>query len=431
MVFEKLKSKENIVVIGGGIGGLYAANQLIENYENVTLIEKNDQLGGLARSINYKDGYIEKFYHYYGPETPHMFELLDELKFNDRLVWTKVSRASFINGNIYPFEKKTDLLKFNLISFYARLKLGLMILKTRYFIKWKSIDELYASDWLIKEIGQKAYDILWKPLLELKFKEYTNQIPAPFIWSRIKIQQEKIAYIKGGLNDVIDALEKKIKDSGVKIRKNTSVEKIVVKNNKVNGILLKTGEIIKTKKVLTTVPSPLLNSFCEFKSPEKELIDEKDWMGVVCAVLLVKNPITPYMWLNVTSEKIPFVGVIDYTHLNPEYLINGNRIIYIPDYVSTGHEHYNMGKDQLLKKVFDSLKIINPNFSKEWVEEAFVFKAPYAQNIPFRNFGKRIIPNKSMVEGLFIADWSQFYPWDRGLSNSIKIAKSAVSKIIN
>ena len=64
-----------------------------------------------------------------------MFEFLDELKFNDRLVWTKVSRASFINGNIYPFEKKTDLLTFNLISFYARLKLGLMILKTRYFIK--------------------------------------------------------------------------------------------------------------------------------------------------------------------------------------------------------------------------------------------------------------------------------------------------------
>ena len=111
MVFEKKKSKENIVVIGGGIGGLYAANQLIENYQNVTLIEKSDQLGGLARSINYKDGYIEKFYHYYGPETPYMFELLDELNFNDRLVWTKVSRASFINGNIYPFEKKTDLLK--------------------------------------------------------------------------------------------------------------------------------------------------------------------------------------------------------------------------------------------------------------------------------------------------------------------------------
>ena len=137
-----------------------------------------------------------------------MFELLDELNFNDRLVWTKVSRASFINGNIYPLEKKTDLLTFNLISIYSRLKLGWMILKTRFFIKWQSIDKLYASEWLINEIGQKAYNILWRPLLELKFKEFTNQIPAPFIWSRIKIQQEKIAYIKGGLNDVIDSVEK-------------------------------------------------------------------------------------------------------------------------------------------------------------------------------------------------------------------------------
>ena len=154
-------------------------------------------------------------------------------------------------------------------------------------------------------------------------------------------------------------------------------------------------------------------------------------MGVVCAVLLIKKPITPYMWLNVSSDKIPFVGVIDYTHLNPDYSINGNRIIYVPDYVSTDHEHYNINKDQLLKKVFDSLKIINPEFKNEWVEESFVFKAPYAQNIPFRNFEERVIPNKSCIEGLFIADWSQFYPWDRGLSNSIKIAKSVVTEIIN
>jgi len=342
-----------------------------------------------------------------------------------------VSRASFINGNIYPLEKKTDLLTFNLISIYSRLKLGWMILKTRFFIKWQSIDKLYASEWLINEIGQKAYNILWRPLLELKFKEFTNQIPAPFIWSRIKIQQEKIAYIKGGLNDVIDSVEKIILENGVKIKKNSSVERIIIKDNKVNGILLKTGEFIKTNKILSTVPSPLLNSFCEFNSPEKELIDEKEWMGVVCTVLLVKKPITDYMWLNVTDEKIPFVGVIDYTHLNPEYLINDNRIIYIPDYVSTNHKHYEMNKDQLLKKIYKSLKIINPGFNEACVEEAFVFRAPYAQNIPFRNFGDRIIPNKSNQEGLFIADWSQFYPWDRGLSNSIKIAKLAVSEIIN
>ena len=422
--------KKHLIIIGGGIGGLYAASKLISRYKKVTLIEKGNELGGLARSFKYKNGYIEKFYHYYGPETPHMFDLLDELGFMDRLVWTKVSRASFIDGSIFPLEKKMDLLKFKLIPFIQRIKLGLMILKTRYLTKWQSIDNIYASDWLKKEIGEKTYNIMWKPLLELKFKEYTNQIPAPFIWSRIKIQQEKIAYIKGGLNDVINKLENTIAQRGVRIIKNESVSKILVEDNKVNGVLMSTGETIKGKEVLSTLPTPILRNLCDFDSPEKDLIVEKDWMGVVCAVLVINKPITPYMWLNVTSKEIPFVGVIDYTHLNPDYLIDGNRIIYVPDYVSTDHEHYKMNKEELLKKVFDSLKIINPDFNKKWVKDAFVFKAPYAQNIPFRNFGERIIPNESNIKGLFIADWSQFYPWDRGLSNSIKITKSVIEKIL-
>ena len=45
---------KHIIIIGGGISGLTAAHELIEQNYKVTLIERNDQVGGLARTYQNK-----------------------------------------------------------------------------------------------------------------------------------------------------------------------------------------------------------------------------------------------------------------------------------------------------------------------------------------------------------------------------------------
>ena len=424
-----MAKKNRLIIIGAGIGGLYSGYKLIDEFDEVLIIDKGKEVGGLARSVQYKNDYIEKFYHYYGPETPFIFELLKELNLDDKIVWSTVKRGSYIVDKFHPMEKPFDLLKFSKIPFFSRIKLGLMVLLTRFFIKWEKIDHLTSKDFLLKMLDQKTYDVLWKPLFDLKFKEYQDQIPAPFLWSRLKIQTEKIAYIKGGLNDCINILENKFLNKNGKILLGTQVESIETKENKVTGVKLDDNKFIEASCVLTTVPTPILNKLCKFNGIEKELIQEKEWMGVVCAVLLLKKEFSNFMWLNVISKDIPFVGVIDYTLLNPEYKADDCNIVYVPDYVSTSHEHFLMEDDLFLQKVYLNLKKINPEFDESWVSNAFVSKAPYAQNISFTGFGKRIIPINSNINGLYINDWSQFYPWDRGLSNSIKIAKQAINVI--
>lgn len=424
-----MKKSNRLVIIGAGIGGLYSGYKLQDFFDEVLIVDKSKEVGGLARSVKYKNDYIEKFYHYYGPETPFIFELLEELDLKDSIKWTDVKRGSFIDDKFHPMEKPLDLLRFNKIPFFSRIKLGLMVVLTRYFLKWEKIDHLTAKDFLLRMLDKKTYEILWKPLFDLKFKEFQDQIPAPFLWSRLKIQTEKIAYIEGGLNESINKLEDAFLSKNGKTLLNTEVKSIEVVDNQVTGIKLEDGTFIEADTVLTTVPTPILKNLCEFDGQEKELIDEKEWMGVVCAVLLMKKKFSNFMWLNVISKQIPFVGVIDYTLLNPNYKADGCNIVYVPDYVSTSHEHYKMDEDSFKKKVYENLKKINPEFDESWVSECFVFKAPYAQNISFTNFGDRIVPINSNINGLYINDWSQFYPWDRGLSNSIKIAKEAIEII--
>ena len=50
------KYKETITVIGGGIGGLFSAWNLLKEGYDVTVLERQNHLGGLSTSIPY-DGY--------------------------------------------------------------------------------------------------------------------------------------------------------------------------------------------------------------------------------------------------------------------------------------------------------------------------------------------------------------------------------------
>ena len=43
-----------------------------------------------------------------------------------------------------------------------------------------------AKDWITRWCGRKVYERLWRPLFELKFYEYADNISAAWIWTRIK-----------------------------------------------------------------------------------------------------------------------------------------------------------------------------------------------------------------------------------------------------
>ena len=72
-----MTAKKDIIVIGGGFGGLAAANRLVSQGHNVTLFDKRDKLGG--RGYQYE---INGFKFDGGPTVmtvPYMFDEIFEL----------------------------------------------------------------------------------------------------------------------------------------------------------------------------------------------------------------------------------------------------------------------------------------------------------------------------------------------------------------
>lgn len=90
-----------IVVIGGGISGLAAANRLIElGHKNVTLIEASSRLGGIIETVE-RDGFLlERGPDSFISEKPEAIELAKRLNLESQLIQTNEKyRRSFIVRN--------------------------------------------------------------------------------------------------------------------------------------------------------------------------------------------------------------------------------------------------------------------------------------------------------------------------------------------
>ena len=52
---DKITQKYDVIIIGGGLGGLTAANKLAKNGRKVLLLESHDKLGGFATWFHRKE----------------------------------------------------------------------------------------------------------------------------------------------------------------------------------------------------------------------------------------------------------------------------------------------------------------------------------------------------------------------------------------
>jgi protoporphyrinogen oxidase len=171
----------------------------------------------------------------------------------------------------------------------------------------------------------------------------------------------------------------------------------------------------------------------------KQAADLKS-MGAVCVVLAVKQQFLTdgTYWLNLPATSpdkkastFPFLALVEHTNWMEREHYNGDRILYLGDYVPRDHEYFTMSDDELVERFIKSLPKINPNFSPDWIRKSWVFRAPYAQPIPYVNQSERIPPLKTPLKGVWWASMSQVYPWDRGTNFAVEIGRRVAREMMD
>lgn len=430
-----------IGIIGGGVTGMAEAFYLARKGHDVTLYEKGKTLGGLAAWFNIGGRDVERYYHFIMTCDKHQLDWYDELGLTNELNWVGTQTAFYTNAKFYPFSEPMHLLKFAPLSIPQRLRLAATLAyMTKVSKNWRAYEDRKACEWLPKYGGRKAWELIFKPMLDMKFGSHRDEMSMAWLWGRFnmvgqyreeKSGKEKRAWLKGSTRVLVEACERELAKLKVTVRKEANVEQIVVENGRAAAVI-EGGERRDFDRIVFSAPSTtlkaLLPASTEGDAYFKTIYDQK-YYGVTCLVASLTKKINPYFWTYISDANIPFVGLVNYADFTAWEGQPGHNVIYIPWYSEVHQEPYTLPKEVVIARYMEGLKKMHPGFDESWVQEVIVARDPSTAMVCTGRYSERLIGLKTPIKDLYFANLSQIYPQDRGISPGIKLARYAVKAV--
>ncbi|MBI4981843.1 MAG: NAD(P)/FAD-dependent oxidoreductase [Candidatus Omnitrophica bacterium] len=256
------KNKYDAVIIGGGVSGLVCGCYLARAGLQVILIEKNVNAGGYSGSFQKKGFVFDACAHALGSlrEGGFIEQILKDLEIKDRLKMKRYDPSDIVISKDFKLHFWSDLDKtiqefsavfpkeaVNINRFFKDIidlkNVSLAQLKSKSF---KDFLGSYFSD--VRLIAALSLPVLGNASLAAsKISAYTA----------VALYKEFIldgGYYPGTkMQDFVDILAKRFKEFGGDILPSTLVERISIKDGKVEGVYINKDDFIESRYVISNV----------------------------------------------------------------------------------------------------------------------------------------------------------------------------------
>jgi protoporphyrinogen oxidase len=273
--------------------------------------------------------------------------------------------------------------------------------------------------------GQKVYENFWAPLVRGKLGVAAERTSAAFLGATIKRLygarsgarlRESMGAVLGGAWALQGAAEKRLSELAVELRTGTPVERLSYQDGKI--MLQSPAGRRSFDKVLLTVPNPEISKIIRdvHVSAAWTGIIQTEYLGIICALLILNRSLSPYYVINVLDKNLPFTGIVESTNLIPEGTFGGRHLVYLPKYV-TQDDPLNKTPDHRIQEDFiESLRKIFPDLRNEDILHSQIFRENCVQPIHRPRTAETRPSSRSLLPGVYLANAS-FIP-DSTLNNN-------------
>ncbi|MGH9461693.1 MAG: FAD-dependent oxidoreductase [Vicinamibacteria bacterium] len=327
-----MKPQNDFLVVGAGVAGLTFAHSVLKEGHGVTVVERNEVVGGLARSFRYGDFTFDVGPKRFHTEDKEVLNFLLDVLGDDYLV---VDRSSAVHlfGKYFPWPLESSAL-FRL-PLPVMLSAGIDLLRRR-----APTDPNSFTDYTRSRYGDTLYRLFFKPYTE-KFLQIpcedvhvdwaTTGINRAVIDKRVKSESlfdlvrnvllprpvvTKFMYPSyGGFGTFCDKLGEKVPQMGGEIRLRDTVTAIRIGKDSIDEVeladgtkrhpryLIWSGNLIALAKLLGQEP-PGIRYLCTVLynvEVEADVLETEQW-------IYYGSTDTPLSRVTITKELAPYMS---------------------------------------------------------------------------------------------------------------------------
>jgi protoporphyrinogen oxidase len=368
-----------IIVIGGGPSGLTAAYELVKQQHNPIVLEKNDKVGGIARTENYRGYHFDMGGHRFFTKSTQVQQFWQEVLGDDFLRRPRLSRIFYKNKYFhYPLKPFNALLGLGPIE-------GVLIIAS--YLRWHLFpykEEETFEQWVTNRFGKRLFETFFKsytekvwgiPCSELK-AEWAAQrikdlslktaITAMFLKPQetIKTLIEEFDYPRRGPGMLWTAVQDRINEQGGQVQLNSNVVGIHRDGQRITGVTLKQDgrtHSLMGSSFISSMPVTQLLKWLDPPPPPHVLhaANQLNYRDFLTVCLIIKKPhLFPDNWIYIHDPSVQVGRIQNYknwsadmvpdpstTSLGLEYFCNeGDPIWTMPD-----EELIALGKREIAK----------------------------------------------------------------------------------
>ena len=296
----------DVVIAGAGVAGLTAGYLLSQKGYHVVVLEKEDSVGGLARSFYYDDFIFDIGPHRFHTDDEEVLQFIEKILDEDKIVLPR-SSGVWMFGKYHDWPLNWKVL--------FKLPLSVMLRTVPDLLFRKAQSGSSFEDYIISRYGRTLYDVFFKPYTEKFLKLPPHKVHNNWAESGIdravidkKVQMGSLFEVvktallpvpvktnflypsDGGIDMFSKKLASRIQNNGGEVLLNAVVDAIECEGSTIKSVHYQ-GRCIQPKAIIWTAPLTEISRLLGLPKPDIS------YLSIVLCNLEVRGASrTKYQW---------------------------------------------------------------------------------------------------------------------------------------
>ena len=417
-------AKAKVVILGAGPAGISAAWRLTKLGFPVTVLERDNAVGGMGRTIKVGDYSVDFGPHTFHiratPESKAILETITPFFGENPLTLVRGTRV-LLRGKeyVYPLEMLQVLFGVSpLLSFHILFDYGMATLKS-FFAPAKKEDSF--EEWGVRNLGRTLYDLCFGIYSERVWGLPTSQISSKQAQRVAKLNLKNIIlrtlgikadpatyftkyfYPRQGISTLYEGMAREVTAAGNTVLLNAPAIRVERNGDQASRVIYKTAageQTIECDILLSTLPLPVLVNMTSPALPQP-VIDHAArlrYRSLKLIYIALKRPqLTDYHWVYLLDEQFRVNRMSEQKNVSPEMVPKDRTILCIELSLWKDEPLWKASDEEIYKLALRDLMKMGYGVTESEVDSYYVTDIPTAYPVYELNFEDHLIP---VLEGV-------------------------------